>query len=92
MATFWLTFADPNKPVGSKFLGVIIVEAGDLDAAIARTEAAGINPGGEITAEDISDLPPPREWFDRLLSDKEARDVNRVMCKQRRAMEDDEDY
>ena len=91
MASFWISFSDPERPVGSKFLGVVIVEAADEDEAIALCTKAGFNPGGDIAVEDISARAPPREWFDRFLSPKESRDANRVMCKMAQA-EEDEDY
>ena len=91
MAVYWMSFSDPERPVGSKFLGVVIIEAETEEAALAQASVAGVNPGGEATFEEMSEPLPPREWFNRLLSGKESRDANRVMCKLRQA-EDDEDY
>jgi hypothetical protein len=30
--TFWLSFTDPHKPAGHKFLGVCVVDVDELDA------------------------------------------------------------
>jgi len=43
----------------------------------------------KISIEDISWRDPPREWVGRLLSAKESRDVNRMMCL--KAQRDEED-
>lgn len=46
---FWfLSFADGRRPKGTQFLGGAIVEAQDFMAAIKKTHALGINPGGEV--------------------------------------------
>jgi hypothetical protein len=43
-----LSFADPARPEGQRFLGVCIVEAMTLQDAIMRAWELGINPGGEV--------------------------------------------
>ncbi|MHB8885023.1 MAG: hypothetical protein ACYC5H_08020 [Methylovirgula sp.] len=91
MSFYWISFSDPERPVGAKFLGVVIVEAETDAAALAQISTARLHPGGEATIEEMEEPLPPREWFNRLLSGKESRDVNRVMCKLRQA-EEDEDY
>lgn len=47
-ALVWLSFADGLKPEGSQFLGVAIVKADTLAAAVRDTWERGINPGGEV--------------------------------------------
>jgi hypothetical protein len=89
MAIFWVSFADLEKPVGSQFAGVLILEADDLEAAMAKAHAASDNPAYKMTFEDISLRNPPRDWLSRRLDAKEARDLNRLMCKM--AQQDDED-
>lgn len=72
--TWWLSFCDPDKPKGSLFLGVIIVEAVDFVDAHCKTQFLGINPGGEIQGIDITEnahkVKP--EYKNRLLSKEEA--------------------
>jgi hypothetical protein len=94
MASFWISFFDSERPVGQKNTGVVIVEAQTEEAAIAGAQAAGLCPGGEPqTVEDITWRQPPVEWFNRILSPKEARDVTRLMCiaSQDRLEDDEED-
>lgn len=69
---FWMSFADPDKPKGEQFLGVIITRALGAAHAMVKTHQLGINPGGEIyciALEDASDIRP--EHFDRLLKTNE---------------------
>ena len=42
---WWLSFVDPEE---NKFLGGCLVEAEDAKAAVTKSHALGINPGGEI--------------------------------------------
>lgn len=90
MPVYWISFSDPDRPVGAKFLGVVIVEAETEAAALTQVSAARLHPGGEPTFEELAEPLPPRDWFNRLLSGKESRDANRLMCKLRQAEEDDE--
>ncbi len=81
MASFWISFFDSERPVGQKSTGVVIVEAETEQAAVAAAAQAGLQPGGEPqTIEDITWRAPAQEWFNRILSNKEARDVTRLMC------------
>lgn len=72
---FWLSFADPNLPAGSQFLGVVIVPLDDFELAVAWTHFLGLNPGGEVMGYPI---PPGYEHqidpadVGRLLSKTEA--------------------
>lgn len=47
----WCSFADPNLPKGTQFLGVCVLEmpsdAGPVLASV-KAHALGINPGGEL--------------------------------------------
>lgn len=51
---WWLSFADPELPVGEQFLGVAIVEADNLREAVASAWRDGLNPGGEVGGALIS--------------------------------------
>lgn len=89
MASFWISYSDPEKPVGSQLQGVVVIEAEDEDAALESAKAKGLAAGSKITVEDISHRNPPPDWFDRLLSGKESRDLNRLLCKMAQAEDDD---
>lgn len=88
MAAYWISFSDPERPVGAKLLGVVIIEAASEAAALAA--AAGLNPGGQPTFEELDAPWPPRSYFNRLLTGKESRDANRAMCKLRQSAEEDD--
>jgi len=67
---YWLSFADPELPKGSQFLGVVIVRSNDFITAVAYTHAKGINPGGEVRGVEFPDdaRPIPEDMIDCLLS------------------------
>ena len=44
---WWLSFADPNLPEGSQFLGCAVVEAPDFILAVQEAHWRKCNPGGE---------------------------------------------
>jgi hypothetical protein len=47
---FYVSFADPDLPIGQQFLGAIYVRGYTLEGAITRAHLLGINPGGEAQA------------------------------------------
>lgn len=53
--TYWLSFADPAKPKGSQFLGVVCVKAIGPMHAIQRTNELGLNPGGQVEIHAVYD-------------------------------------
>lgn len=53
MALHWMSFCDPDKPEGTQFLGVAIVEAFDLGEAMTIAWRRGCNPGGEVGSFEI---------------------------------------
>ncbi len=55
MKTFWMSFADPDKPSGSQFLGVALVDANSLPEAMTISHMSGCNPGGEIHFVEFTD-------------------------------------
>lgn len=61
---WWLSFCDPGKPKGEKFLGVAIVQANGFALAITETHLRGINPGGEVAFQEI----PPEVGHDEFAS------------------------
>lgn len=67
MKTFWLSFADPDLPKGSQFLGAIVIQAFSFPEAVALTHTMGINPGGEIASIECERVPPGR-YHNRLLT------------------------
>jgi hypothetical protein len=56
---WWLSFADPDLPEGSQFLGVCVIEEEDFLSAIQHAHALKINPGGEVKGVKLSENFPP---------------------------------
>jgi hypothetical protein len=70
---WWLSFADPDLPQGSQFLGVVIVRANDFKRAVSWTNRHGVNPGGEIRGFQLpDDSPVPQSCIGRLLTRAEC--------------------
>jgi hypothetical protein len=81
--TLWMSFADPGRPVGQRFLGVIIIDAPGLATATTMTHTMGINPGGEIQSMEIpEDLEIKPFWKNRLLTKAECEMVDDILLKQ----------
>lgn len=70
---WWLSFADGQLPVGTQFLGVVIVKARGMGWACRRAHELGINPGGEVQGTEFPDgaIAPP-EYVGRLLTKEEC--------------------
>ena len=70
---WWLSFADPDLPAGTQFLGVCIVEADGPVSAVAQASLLGINPGGEVGIAGPAPLDVwGPEYRNRLLDRAEA--------------------
>ena len=67
MTWFWLSFADPNKPRGTQFLGASIVLASGFLEAVQKAHALGINPVGEIRGYPMPSAPEKRHQHRLLL-------------------------
>lgn len=77
---WWLSFADPDLPTGTQFLGALVIEAPGYMAALTMASMAGLNPGGEVQGMGpipVSAIAP--KWRGRLLSraDVDALDAER---------------
>jgi hypothetical protein len=66
---WWLSFIDEDRPVGDKFLGVCVVRANDMLAAVQKAWDLGINPGGEVAMAKIAKIPP--DCINRLMQKNE---------------------
>lgn len=47
---WWLSFADPDLPEGTQFLGAALVPALTIEGAITQAHLLGINPGGQVAS------------------------------------------
>lgn len=71
---WWLSFVDPEKPYGQRFLGVAIVQGYGVASAANRAHELGVNPGGEVKAVELTgDDIPAREFRNRLLDIDEVK-------------------
>lgn len=52
---WWLSFCDPGRPQGNRFLGCAIVASTDMTHAIITAHRLGINPGGEVVGAPVPD-------------------------------------
>lgn len=70
MKLWWLSFCDPDEPIGSQFLGCCIVPGADIVEAASAAWAAGCNPGGECQGNEIPEdkLHHCEDWIGRLMS------------------------
>ena len=50
---WWLSFCDPRRPRGKKFVGACIVEGRNIAEAARTAWAMGCNPGGEIMGYEL---------------------------------------
>lgn len=87
---YWLSYVDPGKPEGQRFLGVCILFAPSLLAAPACAQLLNISPGGEVgiqeLPEDAAAFFHPR-WSLRLLSRAECEQQEKEAAAWRQAKE-----
>lgn len=89
---WWLSFADPLRPPGRQFLGVLVVPGVSFEHALEGTFLLGLNPGGEVVGNELPpDKVPAEEFRGRLLSRDELvghglgdRVVRDIVARQRR--------
>lgn len=55
---WWLSFADPELPKGSQFLGVSIVQCHIGELAPSEAWTQGCNPGGQVQIYQWNSPPP----------------------------------
>ena len=73
---WWLSYADPNLPEGTQFLGVVIAATSIFEMATVEASVRGLNPGGEcmgapFTHALAAKLTPDDVWV--LLTKEQAR-------------------
>lgn len=72
--TWWyMSFADPDLPKGSQFLGGAIVKAQGVATAHIEVNRLGINPGGEVMFMQVPpDVQVNEDYVNRLLTREEV--------------------
>lgn len=63
---FWLSFCDPERPVGEQFLGVVVTKACGFLNAVKKAHELGINPGGGVKSWEIPEELINEEWKEKL--------------------------
>lgn len=58
---YYLSFVDPDRSEGNRFLGVCWVKAGGPTTAIQSAHVHGINPGGQVAFVELPFLHDPPE-------------------------------
>lgn len=70
----WLSFVDPNKPEGERFLGVAIVPGGNIVQCASNAHDLGINPGGQVAGFPLHRT-PRAEYTCKLYADRTSASV-----------------
>jgi hypothetical protein len=55
MSLWYMSFVDPDKPKGQKWLGGAYVEAPNPHAMLTASHRLGCNPGGEVQFSELPD-------------------------------------
>ena len=55
MTWYYMSFANPNLPKGSQFLGALIIDGYNPSHAISRSWLLKLNPGGEIAFAQLDE-------------------------------------
>lgn len=72
---FYLSFADPDRPKGTQFLGACVIRAESILDAANRARDLGANPGGEVMGHAIEAKTAAlvdERWQNRLLSKEDV--------------------
>lgn len=78
MKKWWLSFADPEKPKGSQFLGAAIICATRFDEAVVVSHIKGINPGGEVKGW-LFEHNVPKEFIEKLMDKEEIMNLDKAI-------------
>lgn len=73
--TWWLSFVDPERAPGSRFLGVAILDmpsGSTIVDAVKQAWKDDLNPGGEVISTVLPADRIAKEYRGRLLSKEEA--------------------
>jgi hypothetical protein len=79
---WWLSFCDPDRPEGQRFLGVSIVPGFDIVTAASAARVLGCNPGGEVAGIEIpaeNSVRIPGRYVGRLMSRAECDELDLVL-------------
>jgi len=76
---WWLSFVDPGRPEGDRFLGVVVIQGTDFRDAVEAAWNLGVNPGGECKGMeipwDILEKTAPEKYRNRLVKAPEIFEI-----------------
>lgn len=81
---WWLSFVDPDRRPGDRFVGAVCVRAATMPEAIGIAHRLGINPGGRVAGVELLGAPPD-DYIDRLLSREDIAALDRVWLRAERS-------
>jgi hypothetical protein len=76
MTTFWLSFADQDKPRSEQFLGVAVFDLDETERRLSAVDIIrhswkiGVNPGGSVAISEVSDERIKAEHKNKLITDE----------------------
>jgi hypothetical protein len=76
----WLSFCDPKRGKGYRFLGACIVPGNSVPLGARIANVLGCNPGGEVMGHLIPEDRIPlinAKWMNRLLNRAECAEMDR---------------
>lgn len=80
---YWLSFCEPSRPSGAKFLGASVVgPAADMLHAVLIAHAMGCNPGGEVEGAPIpasAEARIPPAYRRRVLTREECQELDDLL-------------
>lgn len=91
---WWISFVDPDKPTGDRFLGVSIIdgtkvadldEANEFDSVMDESWRVKANPGGAVQAGRLPENSVrivPESFIGRLLNKVEVDEMNAKFSQQ----------
>jgi hypothetical protein len=85
---WWLSFVDPDRAEGDRFLGACVVETveADMEQAVKEAWFRGCNPGGEVSLVTLTMKEALRFDRNRLFMREELNDRGMFSERQRRGV------
>jgi hypothetical protein len=67
-----MSFTDPDRPEGQRWLGSAVIKAPTMAAALAKAHRIGANPGGEVQGVAFEAESVHPDYLDTLVIDRQA--------------------
>lgn len=76
---WWLSFVDPDRPEGDKFVGACIVQGWGVVSASMEAHARKCNPGGQVKGVPFPEHVDASEWAHTVLNREQVDQFNQWM-------------